>query len=96
MENKDVFELIIDNAIEIFLAFDNDNCICKINEMAKKELQLDDNAIGTSIVFIFQNGDISELIFDGLAREMGTTVRWETGMSMRRNCRMVLLRLRRK
>lgn len=52
MENKDVFELIIDNAIEIFLAFDNDNCICKINEMAKKELQLDDNAIGTSIVFI--------------------------------------------
>lgn len=70
MENKDVFELIIDNAIEIFLAFDNDNCICKINEMAKKELQLDDNAIGTSIVFIFQNGDISELIFDGVAREM--------------------------
>ena len=53
MENKDVFELIIDNAIEIVLAFDNDNCICKINEMAKKELQLDDNAIGTSIVFIF-------------------------------------------
>lgn len=52
MENKDVFELIIDNAIEIVLAFDNDNCICKINEMAKKELQLDDNAIGTSIVFI--------------------------------------------
>ena len=27
MENKDVFELIIDNAIEIVLAFDNDNCI---------------------------------------------------------------------
>ena len=27
MENKDVFELIIDNAIEIFLAFDNDYCV---------------------------------------------------------------------
>ena len=62
MDNKDVFELIIDNAIEIFLAFDNDNCICKINEMAKKELQLDDNAIGTPIVFIFQNRFLTAVI----------------------------------
>ena len=43
MEKRDLFEQIINSAIEIFLSYDDDKRILMMNESARKELMYTDN-----------------------------------------------------
>lgn len=70
MEKRDLFEQIINNAIEIFLSYDDDKRILMMNESARKELMYTDNDIGTSVSRLFQNEDMSEITYDGMIRQM--------------------------
>ena len=70
MEKRDLFEQIISSAIEIFLSYDDDKRILMMNESARKELMYTDNDIGTSVSRLFQNDDMSEIIYDGIIRQM--------------------------
>ena len=70
MEKRDLFEQIIDSAIEIFLSYDDDKRILMMNESARKELMYTDNDIGTSVSRLFQNEDMSEITYDGMIRQM--------------------------
>lgn len=70
MEKRDLFELIINSAIEIFLSYDDDKRILMMNESARKELMYTDNDIGTSVSRLFQNEDMSEITYDGIIRQM--------------------------
>ena len=70
MEKRDLFEQIINSAIEIFLAYDDDKRILMMNESARKELIYTDNDIGTSVSRLFQNEDMSEIVYDGIIRQM--------------------------
>ena len=63
MEKRDLFEQIINSAIEIFLSYDDDKRILMMNESARKELMYTDNDIGTSV-------DMSEITYDGIIRQM--------------------------
>ena len=45
MEKRDLFEQIINSAIEIFLSYDDDKRILMMNESARKELMYTDNDI---------------------------------------------------
>ena len=66
MEKRDLFEQIINSAIEIFLSYDDDKRILMMNESARKELMYTDNDIGTSVSRLFQNEDMSEITYDGI------------------------------
>ena len=70
MEKRDLFEQIINSAIEIFLSYDDDKRILMMNESARKELMYTDNDIGTSVSRLFQNEDMSEITYDGIIRQM--------------------------
>lgn len=70
MEKRDLFEQIINSAIEIFLSYDDDKRILMMNESARKELMYTDNDIGTSVSRFFQNEDMSEITYDGIIRQM--------------------------
>ena len=70
MEKRDLFEQIINSAIEIFLSYDDDKRILMMNESARKELMYTDNDIGTSVSRLFHNEDISEITYDGIIRQM--------------------------
>ena len=70
MEKRDLFEQIINSAIEIFLSYDDDKRILMMNESARKELMYTDNDIGTSVSKLFQNEDMSEITYDGIIRQM--------------------------
>lgn len=70
MEKRDLFEQIINSAIEIFLSYDDDKRILMMNESARKELMYTDNDIGTSVSRLFQNEDMSEITYDGMIRQM--------------------------
>lgn len=70
MEKRDLFEQIINSAIEIFLSYDDDKRILMMNESARKELMYTDNDIGTSVSRLFQNEDMSEITYDGIIRRM--------------------------
>lgn len=70
MEKRDLFEQIINSAIEIFLSYDDDKRILMMNESARKELMYTDNDIGTSVSRLFQNEDMSEITYDGTIRQM--------------------------
>ena len=70
MEKSDLFEQIINSAIEIFLSYDDDKRILMMNESARKELMYTDNDIGTSVSRLFQNEDMSEITYDGIIRQM--------------------------
>lgn len=70
MEKRDLFEQIINRAIEIFLSYDDDKRILMMNESARKELMYTDNDIGTSVSRLFQNEDMSEITYDGIIRQM--------------------------
>lgn len=70
MEKRDLFEQIINSAIEIFLSHDDDKRILMMNESARKELMYTDNDIGTSVSRLFQNEDMSEITYDGIIRQM--------------------------
>ena len=70
MEKRDLFEQIINSAIEIFLSYDDDKRILMMNESARKELMYTDNDIGTSVSRLFQNEDMSEIRYDGIIRQM--------------------------
>lgn len=70
MEKRDLFEQIINSAIEIFLSYDDDKRILMMNESARKELMYTDNDIGTSVSRLFQNKDMSEITYDGMIRQM--------------------------
>lgn len=70
MEKRDLFEQIINSAIEIFLSYDDDKRILMMNESARKELMYIDNDIGTSVSRLFQNEDMSEITYDGIIRQM--------------------------
>lgn len=69
MEKRDLFEQIINSAIEIFLSYDDDKRILMMNESARKELMYTDNDIGTSVSRLFQNEDMSEITYDGIIRQ---------------------------
>ena len=43
MEKRDLFEQIINSAIEIFLSYDDDKRILMMNESARKELEVNDH-----------------------------------------------------
>ena len=66
MEKRDLFEQIINSAIEIFLSYDDDKRILMMNESARKELMYTDNDIGTSVSRLFQNEDMSEITYDDI------------------------------
>ena len=68
--SRDLFEQIINSAIEIFLSYDDDKRILMMNESARKELMYTDNDIGTSVSRLFQNEDMSEITYDGIIRQM--------------------------
>ena len=70
MGKRDLFEQIINSAIEIFLSYDDDKRILMMNESARKELMYTDNDIGTSVSRLFQNEDMSEITYDGMIRQM--------------------------
>ena len=70
MEKRDLFEQIINSAIEIFLSYDDDKRILMMNESARKELMYTDNDIGTSVSRLFQNEDMSEITYDGIIRQI--------------------------
>lgn len=70
MKKRDLFEQIINSAIEIFLSYDDDKRILMMNESARKELMYTDNDIGTSVSRLFQNEDMSEITYDGIIRQM--------------------------
>ena len=70
MEKRDLFEQIMNSAIEIFLSYDDDKRILMMNESARKELMYTDNDIGTSVSRLFQNEDMSEITYDGIIRQM--------------------------
>lgn len=70
MEKRDLFEQIINSAIEIFLSYDDDKRILMMNESARKELMYTDNDIGTSVSRLFRNEDMSEITYDGIIRQM--------------------------
>lgn len=70
MEKRDLFEQIINSAIEIFLSYDDDKRILMMNESARKELMYTDNDIGTSVSRLFQNEDMSEITYNGIIRQM--------------------------
>lgn len=70
MEKRDLFEQIINSAIEIFLSYDDDKRILMMNESARKELMYTDNDIGTSVSRLFQNEDMSEITYDDIIRQM--------------------------
>lgn len=70
MEKRDLFEQIINSAIEIFLSYDDDKRILMMNESARKELMYSDKDIGTSVSRLFQNEDMSEITYDGIIRQM--------------------------
>lgn len=70
MEKRDLFEQIINSAIEIFLSYDDDKRILMMNESARKELMYTDNDIGTSVSRLFQNEDMSEITYDGIIKQM--------------------------
>lgn len=70
MEKRDLFEQMINSAIEIFLSYDDDKRILMMNESARKELMYTDNDIGTSVSRLFQNEDMSEITYDGMIRQM--------------------------
>lgn len=70
MEKRDLFEQIINSAIEIFLSYDDDKRILMMNESARKELMYTDNDIGTSVSRLFQKEDMSEITYDGIIRQM--------------------------
>ena len=70
MEKRDLFEQIINSAIEIFLSYDDDKRILMMNESARKELMYTDNDIGTSVSRLFQNEYMSEITYDGIIRQM--------------------------
>lgn len=70
MEKRDLFEQIINSAIEIFLSYDDDKRILMMNESARKELMYTDNDMGTSVSRLFQNEDMSEITYDGIIRQM--------------------------
>ena len=70
MEKRDLFEQIINSAIEIFLSYDDDKRILMMNDSARKELMYTDNDIGTSVSRLFQNEDMSEITYDGIIRQM--------------------------
>lgn len=70
MEKRDLFEQIINSAIEIFLSYDDDKRILMMNESARKELMYTDNDIGTSVSRLFQNEDMSEITYGGIIRQM--------------------------
>ena len=70
MEKRDLFEQIINSAIEIFLSYDDDKRILMMNESARKELMYTDNDIGTSVSRLFQNEDMPEITYDGIIRQM--------------------------
>ena len=70
MEKRDLFEQIINSAIEIFLSYDDDKRILMMNESARKELMYTDNDIGTYVSRLFQNEDMSEITYDGIIRQM--------------------------
>lgn len=70
MEKRDLFEQIINSAIEIFLSYDDDKRILMMNESARKELIYTDNDIGTSVSRLFQNEDMSEITYDGIIRQI--------------------------
>lgn len=70
MEKRDLFEQIINSAIEIFLSYDDDKRILMMNESARKELMYTDNDIGTSVSRLFLNEDMSEITYDGIIRQM--------------------------
>ena len=69
-KKRDLFEQIINSAIEIFLSYDDDKRILMMNESARKELMYTDNDIGTSVSRLFQNEDMSEITYDGIIRQM--------------------------
>ena len=70
MEKRDLFEQIINSAIEIFLSYDDDKRILMMNESARKEIMYTDNYIGTSVSRLFQNEDMSEITYDGIIRQL--------------------------
>ena len=70
MEKRDLFEQIINSAIEIFLSYDDDKRILMMNESARKELMYTDNDIGTSVSRLFQDEDMSEITYDGIIRQI--------------------------
>lgn len=76
-KSKDLFECIIDNALEIFIAHDGNGRILFANHLARQEFGYGDEIIGTDIKLFFpeiatvtDSELTSELVYDGEDREM--------------------------
>ncbi len=70
MERKDLFERIIDNAIEIFTCHDENGYLKFLNTSGRKELLFEEDITKIRINRLFQDEDISVLKYDGKIREM--------------------------
>lgn len=70
MEKKDLFEYIIDNAIDIFTCHDKNGYLKFLNNSGRKELLYDNGISKIKINKLFQDEDASALKYDGEIREM--------------------------
>ena len=77
MKSKDLFEKIIDNALELFVAHDEQGQVLMANHHARQELGFGEELLQQNITEIFpattsmvESTLSDELIYDGVEREM--------------------------
>lgn len=77
MENLEIFEKIVENAIELYISHDERGLIIAANSNAREELGYENGMKGVSLSDLFpdnisisETGLSSELVYDGAVREM--------------------------